>query len=82
MILDIPCDRHGHFDPALIGKYQRRYSGFDTKISALYAHGMSTDPSPSSPSSCRESSLHSRSRVEDPGWQSASATDCWGACLG
>jgi putative transposase len=42
VILDIPRDRHGRFDPALIGKYQRRFPGFDTKIIALYARGMST----------------------------------------
>jgi putative transposase len=41
-MLDIPRDRHGRFDPALIGKYQRRFPGFDTKIIALYARGMST----------------------------------------
>ena len=40
--LDIPRDRHGRFDPALIGKYQRRFPGFDDKIIALYARGMST----------------------------------------
>ncbi|MDE1180110.1 IS256 family transposase [Paraburkholderia sp.] len=40
--LAIPRDRHGRFDPALIGKYQRRFPGFDQKIIALYARGMST----------------------------------------
>ena len=40
--LSIPRDRHGRFDPALIGKYQRRFPGFDQKIIALYARGMST----------------------------------------
>lgn len=42
VILDIPRDRHGQFDPALIRKYQRRFPGFDDKILALYARGMST----------------------------------------
>lgn len=42
IVLDIPRDRHGHFDPALIKKYQRRFPGFDEKIIALYARGMST----------------------------------------
>ena len=42
MTLSIPRDRHGRFDPALIAKYQRRFPGFDTKIIALYARGMST----------------------------------------
>lgn len=41
-VLDIPRDRQGRFDPVLIGKYQRRFPGFDEKIIALYACGMST----------------------------------------
>ena len=40
--LSIPRDRHGRFDPALIGKYRRRFPGFDDKIIALYARGVST----------------------------------------
>jgi len=40
--LSIPRDRHGRFDPALIGKYRRRFPGFDDKIIALYARGIST----------------------------------------
>lgn len=40
--LDIPRDRHGRFDPILIGKYQRRFPGFDQKVIAMYARGMST----------------------------------------
>ena len=42
LMLSIPRDRHGRFDPALIRKYQRRFPGFDDKIIALYARGMST----------------------------------------
>ena len=42
MVLDIPRDRQGRFDPVLIGKYQRRFPGFDEKIVAMYARGMST----------------------------------------
>ena len=42
LVLSIPRDRQGRFDPALIGKYQRRFPGFDEKIIALYARGMST----------------------------------------
>ena len=38
----IPRDRHGRFDPALIGKYRRRFPGFGDKIIALYARGVST----------------------------------------
>jgi putative transposase len=42
LVLDIPRDRQGRFDPLLIGKYQRRFPGFDEKIIAMYARGMST----------------------------------------
>lgn len=38
----IPRDRHGRFEPKLIEKYKRRFPGFDDKIIALYARGMST----------------------------------------
>jgi putative transposase len=40
--LSIPRDRHGRFDPVLIGKYRRRFAGFDDKIITLYARGMTT----------------------------------------
>lgn len=40
--LAIPRDRQGRFEPQLIAKYQRRFPGFDQKIIALYARGMST----------------------------------------
>jgi putative transposase len=39
--LEIPRDRAGSFDPALIAKYQRRFPGFDEKIISMYARGMS-----------------------------------------
>jgi putative transposase len=42
VVLDIPRDRNGQFDPLLIPKYARRFPGFDEKIIALYARGMST----------------------------------------
>jgi len=37
-----PRDRQGTFQPQLIGKHQRRVPGFDEKILALYAKGMTT----------------------------------------
>ena len=37
-----PRDRDGTFEPQLIPKHQRRLSGFDDKILALYAKGMTT----------------------------------------
>ena len=42
VVLDIPRDRNGQFDPLLIPKYARLFPGFDDKIIALYARGMST----------------------------------------
>lgn len=38
----IPAGSPGRFDPVLIGKYQRRFPGFDEKIVAMYSRGMST----------------------------------------
>jgi putative transposase len=40
MPLAIPRDRHGTFAPVLIPKHQRRFTGFDDKILALYARGL------------------------------------------
>jgi putative transposase len=40
--LDLPRDRDGTFEPQLIPKHQRRLAGFDEKILALYAKGMTT----------------------------------------
>ncbi len=37
-----PRDRDGTFEPLLIPKHQRRVPGFDEKILALYAKGMTT----------------------------------------
>ena len=38
--LDIPRDRAGSFEPLLIPKHERRFTGFDDKIVAMYARGM------------------------------------------
>lgn len=38
--LEIPRDRDGSFAPILIPKHERRYTGFDDKIIAMYARGM------------------------------------------
>lgn len=40
--IDTPRDRQGTFEPQLIAKHQRRLAGFDEKILALYAKGMTT----------------------------------------
>lgn len=36
----VPRDRAGEFEPRLIGKHERRFTGFDEKITALYARGL------------------------------------------
>jgi len=40
--LEIPRDREGSFEPMLVTKGQRRLPGFDEKVIALYARGMTT----------------------------------------
>src|SRR5450755_3070978 len=40
MEIAVPRDRQGSFEPLLIGKGQRRFEGFDEKIIAMYARGM------------------------------------------
>ena len=37
----VPRDRAGTFEPQLVAKHQRRLEGFDDKVLALYARGMS-----------------------------------------
>ena len=38
--VEIPRDRDGSFAPILIPKHERRFTGFDDKIIAMYARGM------------------------------------------
>mgnify|MGYP000906793931 FL=1 len=40
MRIDVPRDRQGSFEPQIIGKHERRFTGFDDKIIAMYARGM------------------------------------------
>lgn len=40
MEIEVPRDREATFEPRLIKKGQRRFSGFDQKILAMYARGM------------------------------------------
>jgi putative transposase len=40
--LETPRDRNGSFQPQIVKKRQRRFEGFDEKILALYARGLST----------------------------------------
>jgi putative transposase len=38
--IDVPRDRQGSFEPQIVGKHERRFTGFDDKIIAMYARGM------------------------------------------
>ena len=38
--IEVPREREGSFEPQLIGKHERRLTGFDDKIIAMYARGM------------------------------------------
>lgn len=40
--IETPRDRDGSFEPQIVEKHQRRVPGFDEKILALYAKGMTT----------------------------------------
>jgi transposase-like protein len=40
--IEVPRDRNGSFEPQFVKKRQRRLEGFDDKVLALYARGMST----------------------------------------
>ncbi len=40
LAIAVPRDREGSFEPRLIAKHARRFTGFDDKVLALYARGM------------------------------------------
>jgi len=40
--IEVPRDRQGEFEPKIVGKHQRRFTGFDQKILSMYSRGMST----------------------------------------
>ena len=40
MQIDVPRDRHSSFEPLLVPKWQKKLPGFEEKIIALYARGM------------------------------------------
>jgi len=42
MTIEVPRDRKAEFEPQLVPKGQRRLPGFDDKVIALYARGMTT----------------------------------------
>jgi len=42
LALETPRDRNGTFEPQIIEKHQRRFTGFDQNIISLYARGLST----------------------------------------
>jgi transposase-like protein len=42
--IEVPRDREGSFEPVLIPKHERRFTGFDDKIVAMYARGIALPP--------------------------------------
>ena len=40
LTIEVPRDREGSFEPRLIAKNERRFTGFDDKIPTLYERGM------------------------------------------
>ena len=38
--IEVPRDREAAFEPRLIGKHERHFTGFDDKVIAMYARGM------------------------------------------
>lgn len=40
LAIDVPRDRESTFEPRLVAKHERRFTGFDDKIIALYARGL------------------------------------------
>lgn len=42
LAIRVPRDRAGTFEPQVVKKHQRRVEGFDAKVLALYARGMTT----------------------------------------
>ncbi len=40
LTLDVPRDRESSFEPRLVAKHERRFTGFDDKVIALYARGL------------------------------------------
>jgi len=47
--IEVPRDREGEFEPKIVEKHQRRFTGFDDKILSMYARGMSTRESQGHP---------------------------------
>jgi putative transposase len=41
-VIEVPRDRNGTFEPKIVPRHQRRFSGFDDKILSMYARGMTT----------------------------------------
>jgi putative transposase len=74
LALDTPRDRQGTFEPQLIAKHQRRLVGFDEKILALYAKGMTTRDWSQSGRSSISTASSSTSAATMAGWRSTRCT--------
>ena len=41
-VIEVPRDRNGIYEPKIVPRHQRRFSGFDDKILSMCARGMTT----------------------------------------
>jgi putative transposase len=54
--IEVPRDREGSYEPLIVGKHERRFTGFDQKIIAMYARGMTVREIQGYLAECRRSS--------------------------
>ena len=79
--IEVPRDRDGSFEPILIPKHERRFTGFDEHIIAMYARGMTMReilgflPDPTAPRLSAEfiSSVTDAVMAEVTAWQAQTA---------
>ena len=75
--IDVPRDRSGSFEPLLIPKHERRFTGFDDKIIAMYARGMTVrEIQAFLQEQYSGSSRNSRRRTVKPCWSYAPEKNC------
>ena len=60
--IEVPRDRDATFEPLLIPKHERRFTGFDDKIVAMYARGIEP-PQFHGPHGCSGSVIHGAALV-------------------
>src|ERR1700744_569349 len=82
--IEVPRDRDGSFEPLLIPKHERRFTGFDDKIVAMYSRGMTVreiqgflqEQYGTAVSHDFISSVTDEVRAEVPAWQARHLSRC------